>query len=67
MTDATFEAIAMIVYFVAMIVIGWWAYGRTDDIDDYMLAGRDLNPAVAALSAGVALRRRPVNLFTREI
>ena len=54
MTDATFEAIAMIVYFVAMIVIGWWAYGRTDDIDDYMLAGRDLNPAVAALSAGAS-------------
>ncbi|MBE6483455.1 MAG: sodium/proline symporter PutP [Actinomycetaceae bacterium] len=54
MSDSTFQAIAMIIYFVAMIVIGWWAYGRTDDMDDYMLAGRGLNPAVAALSAGAS-------------
>ncbi|CAM2792273.1 sodium/proline symporter PutP [Actinomyces slackii] len=54
MTDTTFEAIAMIVYFVAMIMIGLWAYVRTNDLDDYMLAGRDLNPFVAALSAGAS-------------
>ena len=54
MTDTTFEAMAMIIYFVAMIVIGLWAYMRTNDIDDYMLAGRDLNPFVAALSAGAS-------------
>ncbi|WP_128772343.1 sodium/proline symporter PutP [Actinomyces oricola] len=54
MTDTTFEAIAMIIYFVAMILIGLWAYMRTNDIDDYMLAGRDLNPFVAALSAGAS-------------
>ena len=44
MTDTTFEAIAMTIYFVAMIMIGLWAYVRTSDLDDYMLAGRDLNP-----------------------
>lgn len=54
MTDTTFEAIAMVTYFVAMIMIGLWAYVRTNDIDDYMLAGRDLNPFVAALSAGAS-------------
>lgn len=47
-------AIAMIVYFTAMIVIGMWAYTRTSTMDDYMLGGRELNPLVAALSAGAA-------------
>ena len=54
MTDATYQAIAMIVYFVAMLAIGGWAYLRTDNFDDYMLADRDLNPWVAALSAGAS-------------
>lgn len=47
-------AIAMIVYFTAMIMIGLWAYTRTSTMDDYMLGGRELNPMVAALSAGAA-------------
>ena len=54
MTDVTYQAIAMIVYFVAMLAIGGWAYLRTDNFDDYMLADRDLNPWVAALSAGAS-------------
>ncbi|WP_080462793.1 sodium/proline symporter PutP [Actinomyces gaoshouyii] len=54
MSETTYQAIAMIIYFVAMIIIGLWAYTRTNDIDDYMLGGRDLNPFVAALSAGAA-------------
>lgn len=47
-------AIAMIIYFVAMILIGIWAYTKTSTMDDYMLGGRQLNPWVAALSAGAA-------------
>ena len=54
MTDGTYQAIAMIIYFVAMLAIGGWAYLRTDNFDDYMLADRDLNPWVAALSAGAS-------------
>lgn len=54
MSQATGQAIAMIIYFVAMIVIGLFAYTRTKNLDDYMLGGRELNPAVAALSAGAA-------------
>ncbi len=54
MFPATFSAISMIVYFVGMVVIGWWAYGRNDSLDDYMLADRGLGPAVTALSAGAA-------------
>lgn len=54
MSDSTYQAIAMIVYFVAMLSIGGWAYGRNNDLDDYMLAGRNLSPWVAALSAGAS-------------
>lgn len=54
MSETTYQAIAMIVYLVAMIMIGLFAYNRTSDLDDYMLGGRSLGPAVAALSAGAS-------------
>ena len=54
MSPTTFSAISMIIYFIGMIMIGLWAYVRTSDLDDYMLAGRGLNPFVAALSAGAS-------------
>lgn len=54
MSQTNGQAIAMIIYFVAMVIIGLWAYTRTKNLDDYMLGGRDLNPTVAALSAGAA-------------
>lgn len=54
MSDHAYQTIAMIVYFVAMILIGLWAYRRTTDIDDYMLAGRRLGPVATALSAGAS-------------
>ncbi|MCC3274068.1 sodium/proline symporter PutP [Arthrobacter zhangbolii] len=54
MTDQTYKVIAMAVYMLAMLAIGWWAYRKTNSLDDYMLAGRDLKPGVAALSAGAS-------------
>ncbi|MDU0968724.1 MAG: sodium/proline symporter PutP [Actinomycetaceae bacterium] len=48
------QAIAMIIYFVAMIIIGIYGYTRTNDLDDFMVGGRQLNPMVAALSAGAS-------------
>ena len=54
MNAQTYQAISMVIYFVAMIVIGLWAYQRTDDMDDYMLAGRNLGPLSTALSAGAS-------------
>ena len=48
----TFLALAL--YLVAMLVIGYVAYRRTADTEDYMLGGRDLPPWVAALSAGAS-------------
>src|SRR5690554_2343643 len=54
MSDQAFQYIALGVYFAAMLGIGWYAFRRTDDLDDYMLAGRKLPPGVAALSAGAS-------------
>ncbi|MSS00084.1 sodium/proline symporter PutP [Arthrobacter sp. BL-252-APC-1A] len=54
MTDETYKLIALIIYMIAMLGIGWWAYRRTSNLDDYMLAGRGLKPGVAALSAGAS-------------
>lgn len=54
MSDQTFQAIAIGIYFAAMLAIGYYAYRQTTDLDDYMLAGRKLSPGVAALSAGAS-------------
>ncbi|MFE1243143.1 sodium/proline symporter PutP [Fictibacillus sp. NPDC058756] len=42
------------VYMIAMVLIGLYAYKRTSNLTDYMLGGRDLGPAVTALSAGAS-------------
>ncbi|GAA3705022.1 sodium/proline symporter PutP [Zhihengliuella alba] len=54
MTDSTFQTIAIVVYFAAMIAIGVYAYRQTSNMDDYMLGGRRLRPGTAALSAGAS-------------
>ncbi|KAB2493277.1 sodium/proline symporter PutP [Priestia endophytica] len=47
--------ITLSIYFLGMLVIGWYAYKKsTDDISGYMLGDRGLGPAVTALSAGAA-------------
>ncbi|MGF0118392.1 sodium/proline symporter PutP [Promicromonospora sp. Marseille-Q5078] len=54
MSDQTWQTIAIVVYLLAMLGIGYAAYRRTDDLGDYMLGGRRLSPGVAALSAGAS-------------
>lgn len=54
MTATNWQTIAMIIYFVGMIILGIGAYMRTTNLDDYMLGGRSLHPGVAALSAGAS-------------
>jgi len=46
--------VSIIVYMVAMLLIGYYAYKRTSNLSDYMLGGRNLGPAVTALSAGAS-------------
>lgn len=52
--DTVVKIIAMLLYFAGMIAVGVWATKRTRTMQDYMLGGRNLPPAVAALSAGAS-------------
>ena len=55
MSETTFRTIAIVLYFIGMLAIGWFAYRKTrNNLDEYMLAGRGLRPGVAALSAGAS-------------
>ena len=54
LTDQTFQLIAIVLYLVGMVAIGYFAFRQTKDLDDYMLAGRGLKPGTAALSAGAS-------------
>ncbi len=47
--------ISLIIYFAGMLGIGFYAWRKsTANSEQYMLGGRDLPPAVAALSAGAS-------------
>lgn len=54
MSNQAYEIAALIIYFAAMIGIGYYAYRQTADHEGYMLAGRQLPPWTAALSAGAS-------------
>ncbi|PKI91183.1 sodium/proline symporter PutP [Actinomycetales bacterium SN12] len=54
MSDQIFTYVALGLYFAGMLLIGYLAFRRTDDHEDYMLGGRNLPPWVAAISAGAA-------------
>ncbi|TDL86595.1 sodium/proline symporter PutP [Vibrio vulnificus] len=42
------------IYMAGMLLIGYLAYRKTANLTDYMLGGRNLGPAVTALSAGAS-------------
>jgi sodium/proline symporter len=47
--------IALAAYFILMMAIGYYSYRRsTSNVSEYMLGGRQLHPAVGALSAGAS-------------
>ena len=47
--------ISLALYFILMMAIGYYAYRKsTGNVAEYMLGGRQLHPAVAALSAGAS-------------
>ncbi|MGS0695362.1 sodium/proline symporter PutP [Shewanella sp. 0m-4] len=46
--------ITFIAYLALMMGIGLWAYRATDSVDDYILGGRGMGPAVTALSVGAS-------------
>ncbi|WOC11187.1 sodium/proline symporter PutP [Gordonia sp. MP11Mi] len=50
-----FQIFAVVLYFAAMLGIGYYAYRKTkNNLDGYMLADRGLKPWIAALSAGAS-------------
>ncbi len=49
-----YQLIAMGIYTLIMILLGFLAYRRTRNLDDYVLGGRGLGPFVAALSVGAS-------------
>lgn len=54
LSDEAFQITALVIYFLVMIGIGYYAYTKTSDHEGYMLAGRQLPPWTAALSAGAS-------------
>ncbi len=54
MTEQTWYIIAIIIYMGSMLGIGYWSYKQTHQYEDYVLAGRGLNPFVASMSAGAS-------------
>ena len=47
--------ISLAAYFILMLAIGLYAWRKsTEDSEGYLLGGRNLHPAVAALSAGAS-------------
>jgi len=50
----TATVVTFLVYLVGMLIIGIVMYRRTADLSDFVLGGRSLGPAVAALSAGAS-------------
>lgn len=54
MSESSFQILAIILYLAAMLLIGWYAFRRTSNLNEYMLGGRGLGPLTTALSAGAA-------------
>lgn len=42
MAVAVIDAIVLIVYMLGMIGVGYWGYRRSDTLDDYLVAGRNI-------------------------
>lgn len=52
--EPAYQLAAIILYLLLMVGIGFYAYRRTKTGREFLLAGRDLSPRVAALSAGAS-------------
>ncbi|MBV7295085.1 sodium/proline symporter PutP [Corynebacterium sp. TAE3-ERU12] len=54
MSEHSWFLVAIAIYLVMMLYIGWAGFRRTTEYDDYVLGGRGLHPFVAALSAAAS-------------
>lgn len=46
--------IVFVLYFAILFVIGYLAYRRTSDVEDYILGGRQLGPFIGGISTGAS-------------
>lgn len=46
--------LSVLVYMLGLLWIGYYSYKKTTNLSDYMLGGRNVGPAVTALSAGAS-------------
>lgn len=50
-----YQIISISAYLMLMIGIGWYSYRKsTSNVDEFLLGGRKMGPAVTALSAGAS-------------
>jgi sodium/proline symporter len=49
-----YSLLAIVLYLVILLAIGYHSYRKTKDISDYMIGSRNLGPMVTALSAGAS-------------
>ena len=49
-----YSLLAIVLYLLILLVIGYYSYRKTNNISDYMIGGRSLGPMVTALSAGAS-------------
>ena len=54
MNETLVVALTFVVYLIAMAIIGWVAYAKTKNSNDFFLGARSLGPWVTALSAGAS-------------
>lgn len=54
MSKVTIILVTLVLYKIALVLLGLWAQQRTQDGSDYFLGGRQLGPWVAALSASAS-------------
>lgn len=52
--DALVIALTFGAYFAVVLIIGWYAFRRTENLSDFILGGRQLGSGTAALSAGAS-------------
>ncbi|MDQ7006141.1 MAG: sodium/proline symporter [Acidobacteriota bacterium] len=54
MTAKPAIAVTLVLYALALLVLGWWGRRKTRDTTDFFLGGRRLGPLVAAISASAS-------------
>ena len=50
--DVMILAIVFIIYIFALVLVGYYAYKKTNSSEDFMIAGKDTHPFIMAMSYG---------------